>query len=97
MTDDGVVLNVNIPKLKEFEIKGIKVCRQADAKWEEKFDKREDPRGRTYFWMSGEFKNLDKGEDTDERALADGYVSVVPVRYDLTAHHFLPDLRNWDL
>ena len=47
--------------------------------------------------MSGEFKNLDKGEDTDERALADGYVSVVPVRYDLTAHHFLPDLRNWDL
>ena len=93
----GVVLNVNIPKLKEFEIKGIKVCRQADAKWEEKFDKREDPRGRTYFWMSGEFKNLDKGEDTDERALADGYVSVVPVRYDLTAHHFLPDLRNWDL
>ena len=92
----GVVLNVNIPKLKEFEIKGIKVCRQADAKWEEKFDKREDPRGRTYYWMSGEFKNLDKGEDTDERALADDYVSVVPVRYDLTAHHFLPDLRNWN-
>ena len=93
----GVVLNVNIPKLKEHEIKGIKVCRQADAKWEEKFDKREDPRGRTYYWMSGEFKNLDKGEDTDERALEEGYVSVVPVRYDLTAHHFLPDLRNWDL
>ena len=64
---------------------------------EEKFDKREDPRGRTYYWMSGEFKNLDKGEDTDERALEEGYVSVVPVRYDLTAHHFLPDLRNWDL
>ncbi|MGV0925306.1 5'/3'-nucleotidase SurE [Empedobacter tilapiae] len=93
----GVVLNVNIPKLKETEIKGIKVCRQADAKWEEKFDKREDPRGRTYYWMSGEFKNLDKGEDTDERALEEGYVSVVPVRYDLTAHHFLTDLRNWDL
>ncbi|TGN30125.1 5'/3'-nucleotidase SurE [Empedobacter tilapiae] len=93
----GVVLNVNIPKLKETEIKGIKVCRQADAKWEEKFDKREDPRGRTYYWMSGEFKNLDKGEDTDERALEEGYISVVPVRYDLTAHHFLTDLRNWDL
>ena len=93
----GVVLNVNIPKLKEHEIKGIKVCRQADAKWEEKFDKREDPRGRTYYWMSGEFKNLDKGDDTDERALEEGYVSVVPVRYDLTAHHFLVDLRNWEL
>ena len=93
----GVVLNVNIPKLKEHEIKGIKVCRQADAKWEEKFDKREDPRGRTYYWMSGEFKNLDKGDDTDESALEEGYVSVVPVRYDLTAHHFLGDLRNWEL
>ena len=93
----GVVLNVNIPKLKEHEIKGIKVCRQADAKWEEKFDKREDPRGRIYYWMSGEFKNLDKGDDTDEKALEEGYISVVPVRYDLTAHHFLPDLRNWDL
>ena len=93
----GVVLNVNIPKLKEHEIKGIKVCRQADAKWEEKFDKREDPRGRTYYWMSGEFKNLDKGDDTDERALEEGYVSVVPVRYDFTAHHFLVDLRNWEL
>ena len=93
----GVVLNVNIPKLKEHEIKGIKVCRQADAKWEEKFDKREDPRGRTYYWMSGEFKNLDKGDDTDERALEEGYVSVVPVRYDLTAHHFLGAFRNWEL
>lgn len=93
----GVVLNVNIPRLKEHEIKGIKVCRQADAKWEEKFDKREDPRGRIYYWMSGEFKNLDKGDDTDEKALEEGYISVVPVRYDLTAHHFLPDLRNWDL
>lgn len=92
----GIVLNVNIPKLNEYEIKGIKVCRQADAKWEEKFDRREDPRGRTYYWMSGEFKNLDKGEDTDEKALEEGYISVVPVRYDLTAHHFLPDLRNWE-
>jgi len=92
----GIVLNVNIPKLDEDQIKGIKVCRQADAKWEEKFDKREDPRGRTYYWMSGEFKNLDKGDDTDEKALEEGYISVVPVRYDLTAHHFIGDLKNWN-
>lgn len=92
----GVVLNVNIPKLEEEQIKGIKVCRQADAKWEEKFDKREDPRGRTYYWMCGEFKNLDKGDDTDEKALEEGYISVVPVRYDLTAHHFIGDLKNWN-
>ena len=72
----GVVLNVNIPKLTTEEIKGIKVCRQADAKWEEKFDKRESPHGRTYYWMSGEFKNLDKGQDTDEKALEEGYISI---------------------
>ncbi|ADX68052.1 5'/3'-nucleotidase SurE [Weeksella virosa] len=93
----GVVLNVNIPKLPKEELKGIKVCRQADAKWIEEFDKREDPRGRTYYWMTGEFKNLDKGEDTDEFALSQGYISVVPVRYDLTAHHVLMELKNWDL
>lgn len=93
----GVVLNVNIPKLPKEELKGIRVCRQADAKWYEEFDKRTDPRGRTYFWMSGEFKNHDKGEDTDEYFLKQGYISVVPVRYDLTAHHVLSELKNWDL
>ena len=92
----GVVLNVNIPHLPKEEIKGIKVCRQADAKWDEKFDKREDPRGRQYYWMCGEFVNNDKGDDTDEYAITNGYISVVPVRFDLTAHHFLSELKNWN-
>ncbi len=92
----GVVLNVNIPKLPKEDLQGIKVCRQADAKWIEEFDKRVDPRGKTYFWMTGEFKNLDKGEDTDEYALSQGYISVVPVRFDLTAHHVLSEMKNWD-
>ena len=65
----GVVLNVNFPKLKEEEIKGIKICRQAKAKWVEKFDKRTNPMGREYYWLSGSFVNEDKGEDTDEWAL----------------------------
>lgn len=93
----GIVLNVNIPHLPTEEIKGVKVCRQADAKWDEKFDKREDPRGRQYYWMCGEFVNHDKGDDTDEYALTNGYVSVVPVRFDLTAHHFISELKNWDI
>ena len=92
----GVVLNINIPKLPKEDLQGIKVCRQADAKWIEEFDKRVDPRGKTYFWMTGEFKNLDKGEDTDEYALSQGYISVVPVRFDLTAHHVLSEMKNWD-
>ncbi len=92
----GVVLNVNIPKLPESEIKGIKVCRQADAHWEEKFDKRINPVGREYYWLTGEFVNKDEGEDTDEWALQEGFVSVVPVQFDLTAHHAIQEIKSWD-
>ncbi len=93
----GVVLNVNFPKLKKNEIKGIKVCRQARATWMEEFDKRTNPQGREYYWLTGKFVNLDKGEDTDEWALANGYVSVVPVQFDLTAHHAIQNLNTWKL
>lgn len=93
----GVVLNVNFPKLKESDIKGIKVCRQADAHWEEEFDKRTNPQGREYYWLTGKFVNKDKGDDTDEQALRDGYVSLVPIQFDLTAHHFIKDLKSWPL
>ena len=91
----GIILNVNFPKLLKNDIKGIRVCRQANANWVEKFDKRQTPIGRDYYWLTGEFKNLDKGEDTDEWALENGYISVVPVQYDLTAHHYIKELNNW--
>ncbi|WP_378185766.1 5'/3'-nucleotidase SurE [Aquimarina sp. W85] len=93
----GVVLNVNIPNLKEDDIKGIKICRQANAHWKEEFDKRQNPMGRDYYWLSGKFINEDKGEDTDEWALQHGYVSVVPTQFDLTAHHYIQELNNWNL
>ena len=93
----GVVLNVNFPKLPEKEIKGIKICRQANAMWIERFDKRQTPHGRDYYWLTGEFVNYDKGEDTDEWALANGYVSVVPVQFDLTAHHAIQTLNTWNI
>ena len=92
---EGVILNVNFPKLKENEIKGIKICRQAKAMWTEKFDKRTNPMGRDYYWLTGKFVDMDNGEDTDEWALANGYVSVVPVQFDLTAHHAIPVLNTW--
>ncbi|RZJ98716.1 MAG: 5'/3'-nucleotidase SurE, partial [Flavobacterium sp.] len=94
---EGVVLNVNIPKLSEKEIKGIKVCRQAKAVWQEKFDKRKTPQGRDYYWLTGEFVNQDKGNDTDEWALENGYISIVPVHFDLTAHHAMQQLNTWNL
>ena len=92
----GTLLNVNIPNISESDLKGIKVCRQATAKWQEEFDERRDPNGRRYFWLTGKFVNLDKGEDTDEWALANNYVSIVPVHYDLTAHHVIPLVNEWD-
>jgi 5'-nucleotidase len=94
---EGVILNVNFPKLKEKEIKGIKICRQAKALWVEKFDKRKTPFGKDYYWLSGEFVNQDKGNDTDEWALENGYISVVPVQFDLTAHHAIQQLNSWNL
>ena len=90
----GVVLNVNIPNLKAEEIKGIKVCRQANAKWEENFDERINPHGKKYFWLTGYFNNMDKGEDADETALSEGYISVVPVKFDLTAHEYIAELEK---
>ena len=93
----GVVLNVNIPKLNASEIRGIKICRQANAYWKEIFDKRTNPVGRDYYWLTGEFVNQDKGKDTDEWALEQGYVSVVPVQFDLTAHHAINELNSWEL
>lgn len=92
---EGVVLNVNFPKLEEKDIKGIRICRQAKARWMEKFDKRKTPQGRDYYWLAGEFVNQDKGEDTDEWALENNYISVVPVQYDLTAHHAIQQLNTF--
>lgn len=92
---DGVILNVNFPKLKEKEFKGMKVCRQAKAFWKEEFDKRKTPQGKDYYWLTGEFINQDKGEDTDEWALENGYISIVPVQFDLTAHHAIQKLNTY--
>ena len=92
---DGVCLNVNIPKsVDDKEIKGVKVCRQAKANWVEEFDEREDPKGRKYYWLTGKFVNYDKGDDTDERALENHYISVVPVQFDVTAYHAISKLNT---
>ena len=91
-----VVLNVNFPLLPQEEIKGIKICRQAKAHWVEKFDKRQSPMGRDYYWLTGEFINEDRGDDTDEAALEKGYISIVPTQFDLTAHHAIQQLNTWN-
>jgi len=91
----GTLLNVNFPK--GADIKGIRICRQANAKWAEEFDERLDPHKRNYYWLTGVFQNYDQGEDSDVWALEHGYVSLVPVQFDMTAHHAIPILNSWDL
>lgn len=93
----GVCLNVNIPKFNGEDYKGVKVCRQARANWEEEFDSRKDPRERDYYWLTGKFVNYDRGEDTDEWALANYYISLVPVNSDVTAHHLVQDINDWGI
>ncbi len=91
----ATLLNVNIPDVRMSKVKGIKVCRQAIAKWQEEFNERVDPRGKKYYWLTGKFVNRDQGNDTDEWALSNGYVSIVPVQFDMTAHHAIPRINNF--
>jgi 5'-nucleotidase len=92
----GVCLNVNIPYLPERNIKGIKICRQNRGVWREEFDHRTDPAGHDYYWLTGTFEDLEPhAEDTDEWALKNNYVSVVPVQFDLTAYKYLDALKKW--
>ena len=90
----GICLNVNIPAVSAEEIRGIMVCRQSRGNWKEEFEKRKDPMGKTYYWLTGSFNNHEPdATDTDEWALANNYVSVVPVTIDMTAHGYLDVLK----
>lgn len=91
--ESGNLLNVNIPKLPLSEIKGMRVCRQAEARWVERFLEGKDPSGQPYYWLTGEFVSTDRAEDTDVWALENGYISVVPSMHDLTNYKALADVR----
>ena len=88
------LLNVNIPIVTPQKFKGLKICRQAKAKYEESFYERVDPHNKKYYWLTGEFKNFDKGTDTDVWALKNNYASVVPVQFDLTDYALKKELES---
>jgi len=90
---DNTCLNVNVPKIPYNQIKGIQVCTQAHAYWDDKFDSRLDQFGRPYYWLTGEFSDVDRRLETDLHALKNGYVSVVPTHFDLTNHAVLQKLK----
>ncbi|HEX6547476.1 MAG TPA: 5'/3'-nucleotidase SurE [Candidatus Dormibacteraeota bacterium] len=92
-----VLLNVNVPNLPLSKIKGVRYTRQGDSGFVEDFARREDPRHQPYFWLAGTYQMTDEDEDTDAWALAHDYVSITPITYDLTAYHFVDELRGWRL
>jgi 5'-nucleotidase len=92
----GKLLNVNIPKCIETDIKGIKVCRQAEARWIEEFLEAKDPSGKPYYWLTGKFVNKDDGEDTDIWALENNYISIVPSAHDLTNYQAIADVKKME-
>lgn len=93
---EGVCLNVNIPKISEEPIKGIRLCRQAKGRWDQYFERRVDPFGRDYYWLTGEFIEEETAEDTDIYALKNNYVSVVPIMYDMSSYETIDTLKKWE-
>ena len=93
-----VCLNVNIPAKEISEIKEIRICRQTRGFWKEEFEKRVDPAGYNYYWLTGEFEDLEpQATDTDEFALKNDFVSIVPIQFDLTAYKAIKELKEWNL
>ena len=93
----NICLNVNFPDIPEEKIAGIKICRQTMGYWREEFDKRLDPIGREYFWLTGFYYNHEPdAEDTDEWALKNNYISIVPVQTDLTSYETIKIINKWD-
>jgi 5'-nucleotidase len=90
-------LNINIPNVTESELKGIRICRQTIGFWQEEFDKRTDPAGREYYWLTGEYFNTEpNAKDTDEWALKNNYIAVVPLRIDLTCYSTMEIIKKWN-
>lgn len=92
--DKHTVLNVNVPSVPVDLLKGMKICKQAYAKYIEDFIERQDPHGRHYYWLTGEFVNFDTAKDTDVWALENNYVSVVPVQFDMTNYDLKSKLEK---
>lgn len=92
---ENICLNVNIPKLKADEIEGIKVCRSARGNWIEEFDERFDPSGKAYYWLTGKFVNFEENNhETDLYLNKQGYVTIVPVDFDMTNHAQVKHFKN---
>jgi len=92
---EHVCLNVNIPKLPADKLKGWKICRQANAFWDDRFEKRVDPFGHNYYWLMGDLHEINPENDTDLYYIEQGYATIVPTHFDMTAYNCIKELNNW--
>jgi len=90
------LLNVNVPAIPESKIKGVKITQQGNATFKDNFEKREDPRGNTYYWMTGKMVDTDSDIENDQKAISEGYISITPIHYRLTNHDFFDELNAWE-
>ena len=94
---EKTLLNVNVPAVREKDIRGVMLTRQGETQWEEVFEVRRDPNKREYYWLTGELHIIDHSEDTDQIAVMNNYVSITPIHYDLTDYRTLNLMREWNL
>lgn len=95
---DGIYLNINFPNLPADKIAGIRMASQGKGRWIKEFNKRTDPKGRDYYWMTGNFEDLEESPFGDHRLVSEGYVSIVPHKVDTTAYGMLGELgRIWEI
>ncbi len=92
---EGVCLNVNIPEGNE--LKGVKLCRQAHAFWEDSFDKRLDPFKQPYYWLTGDFVEQNQADDTDLYWIEKNFATIVPTQFDMTAYKAMKEIENWKI
>jgi len=94
---EGTLLNVNVPAVPEGEIRGVRITKQGKSKWDDTFDVRRDPANREYLWLTGRMVVTDKDSDTDQIAIREKYVSVTPIRYELTNWEMREEMSSWGI
>lgn len=93
----GTLLNVNVPPLKESEIRGVLVTRQGESTWDDAFDARRDPANKEYYWLTGALLEGDSDREADQWAVSNRYVSITPIQYDLTDYAMMDVLKRWSV
>lgn len=94
---NGTLLNVNVPDLPEEKIKGIKITEMGKSRWDDIYERRMDPYGNDYYWLTGKLIEEDTSLEKDQYAIKQDYVAVSPIHFDLTDHETLNKMKDWDL